>query len=77
MSGTDHKALDGAVRIQPMPINATAVYDTEQACAVLQIGESKLKALVKAGRVHPLDFTSRWRFWGEDLVDLCRGARTP
>jgi len=75
MSSDHNEARDGAVRgLQPAPIMPTAVYTTEQVCAALGIGESKHKQLVKSCRLHPLDFTSRWRFFGEDLIDLCRGA---
>lgn len=71
----DHKALnDDARGLQPAPVMPLAVYTTEQVCDALGIGESKLKQLVKAGRLRPLDFTSRWRFFGEDLIDLCRAA---
>jgi len=59
---------------EPQGIIPLAVYDSEQVCAVLQIGQDKLKALVAAGELNPLNFTARHRFFGEDLVGLCRLA---
>lgn len=59
---------------EPQGIIPTAIYDSEQVRAVLQIGEDKLQQLVADGRLVALDFTSRRRFWGEDLLRLCRDA---
>lgn len=58
----------------PIPIVATAVYDREQVCSILGIGNTKLRELVTDERLHPLDFTSHWRVFGEDLLRLCRDA---
>lgn len=57
---------------EPLGIVPTAVYDSEQACAVLRIGESKLQELVSGQLLMTLDFTSRRRFWGEELIRFCR-----
>lgn len=57
---------------EPQGIIPTAVYDPEQACAVLQIGESKLTQLVADELLVALNFTSRRRFWGEELIRFCR-----
>lgn len=59
---------------EPICIAPTAVYDSEQTCSALQIGESKLRELVKDGRLYPLDFTARWRFFGQRLIELCLRA---
>jgi hypothetical protein len=59
---------------EPQAIVPFAVYSSEQVCAVLQIGQDKLKVLVAAGDLSPLSFTARHRFFGEDLVRLCRLA---
>jgi len=64
----------GVTGAAPVGIIETAVYDSEQTRAALQIGESKLKQLVAAGELNPLTFTSRHRFWGQDLIRLCRLA---
>ena len=57
---------------EPQGIIPTAVYDPEQACAVLQIGQSKLKQLMADGLLEALDCTARHRFWGEELIRFCR-----
>ena len=59
---------------EPQGIIPLAVYDSEQVCAALQIGQDKLKQIVAAGELNPLTFTARHRFWGEDIVRLCRLA---
>ena len=57
-----------------MGIIPTAIYTRDQVCSVLGIGDTKLRELVRQGSLHPLDFTSRWRFFGEELIRLCREA---
>ena len=59
---------------EPQGIIPLAVYDSEQVCSALQIGQDRLKELVAAGELNPLNFTARHRFWGEDIVRLCRLA---
>ena len=56
---------------EPQGIVPTAVYDTEQACVVLQIGEPKLKELVSDGRLQRLAYSYRWRFFGQHLIEFC------
>jgi len=58
----------------PSAIQPTAVYDLAQACSVLGIGETKIRELVANRRLHPLEYTNRLRFFGEDLIRLCREA---
>ena len=58
----------------PSGIIPTAVYDREQACGVLGIGDTKLRELVQAGRLRKLSYNGRWRFFGEELIRLCREA---
>lgn len=58
----------------PTAIQPTAVYDLAQACSALGIGETKLREIVADGRLQPLQYTGRWRFFGEDLIALCRKA---
>lgn len=60
----------------PMPVGIvpTAVYTREQVCSVLGIGDTKLRELVKGGRLFPLDFTAHWRVFGEQIIELCRDA---
>jgi hypothetical protein len=58
----------------PSGIVPSAVYDRAQVCSVLSIGDTKLRELVKDGALHPLTFTTHWRFLGEDLIRLCRAA---
>lgn len=56
---------------EPRGIVPTAVYDTDQACAVLQIGEPKLKELVSDGSLQRLTYSYRWRFFGQRLIEFC------
>jgi hypothetical protein len=58
----------------PVGIVPTAAYTREQVCAALGIGDTKLRELVREGDLHPLIFTTRWRFFGEDLIRMCRDA---
>lgn len=55
----------------PVGIVPTAVYNREQVCAALQIGDTKLRELVADGALRPLAFTTHWRFIGQRLVELC------
>jgi len=59
---------------EPQGIVPTAVYTREQVCCVLGIGDTKLRELVKKNALHPFAFTATWRFFGEDLLRLCRLA---
>lgn len=59
---------------EPRGIIPTAVYDSGQACAVLQIGQSKLQQLVADGRLRRLTYSNRSRFFGEELTRFCRAA---
>lgn len=57
---------------EPQGIIPTAVYDSVQVCAVLQIGVDKLKQLVSEGRLVRLSYYSRsWRFFGQRLIEFC------
>jgi hypothetical protein len=56
---------------EPQGIIPTAVYDAQQVCAVLQIGESKLQDLVTSGSLCTLNFTTRHRFFGQRLIEFC------
>ena len=58
----------------PVGIVPTAVYTREQVCALLGIGDTKLRELVHGGRLFSLDFTAHWRFLGEQILELCRDA---
>lgn len=58
----------------PTAIQPTAVYDLAQACYALGIGETKIRELVSLDELHPLEYTNRLRFFGEDLIALCRAA---
>lgn len=59
---------------EPNGINPTAVYTSEQVYEALGIGESKLNQLVADDLLVALNFTSRRRFWGEELIRFCRAA---
>ena len=56
----------------PSGIIPTAVYERSQVCAVLGIGDTKLRELVADGRLKRMTFSGRWRFFGEELIRLCR-----
>ena len=59
---------------EPQGIAPNAVYTREQVCSVLGIGDTKLRELVHDGRLHPLDFTAHWRFFGAELIRMLRAA---
>lgn len=61
----------------PEGIIPTAVYDSEQVCAVLEIGETKLKQLVRDGRLPRLAYCRSWRFFGEQVIEFCRREVAP
>ncbi len=58
----------------PRQIIPHALYDPQEAADALRIGRDKLDSLVAEGRIRPVDYTAKWRFWGEDLIALCRAA---
>lgn len=57
---------------EPPTVIPFAIYDNDEAAAVLRIGLDKLDKLVAEGDLVPLRYTPRRRFWGEDLIALCR-----
>ena len=62
----------------PSGIIPTAVYERSQVCEVLGIGDTKLRELVADGRLKRMTFSGRWRFFGEELIRLCReSSRLP
>lgn len=55
-------------------ISATTVYEPDEVCSLLGIGDDKLREIVSRGGLRRLGYSNRWRFFGEELIRFCRGA---
>lgn len=55
-------------------ISATTVYEPAEVCALLGIGDDKLRDLVRNRHLRRLSYTERWRFWGAELIRFCEEA---